>query len=51
MKRGLHIVLLSAVLSSLLLGESNVKLENVTVSANKIEENIQDVPQKYHGDQ
>lgn len=45
MKRGLHIVLLATVLSSLLLGESDVKLDDVTVSANKIEENIKDVPQ------
>jgi iron complex outermembrane recepter protein len=45
MEKRLRIVLLSTVLSSLLFCESDIKLDDVTVSANKMEENIKDVPQ------
>ena len=45
MEKRLRIILLSTALSSLLFCESEVKLEDVTVSANKMEENIKDVPQ------
>jgi len=39
------ITLLSLVATSLLVANDSVKLDDVTVSANKIEENIKDVPQ------
>ncbi len=45
MEKRLRIVLLSTAFSSLLFCESDVKLDDVTVSANKMEENIKDVPQ------
>lgn len=40
-----RILLLSVVAASLLFGGETKKLEDITVSANKVEENIQEVPQ------
>ncbi|MCG3678808.1 TonB-dependent receptor [Aliarcobacter butzleri] len=45
MLKSKKILFLSLVTSSLLFAEETTKLEEITVSANKMEENIQDVPQ------
>lgn len=45
MLKSKKILFLSLVTSSLLFAEETTKLDEITVSANKIEENIQDVPQ------
>ncbi|WP_323591433.1 hypothetical protein [Aliarcobacter butzleri] len=44
MLKSKKILFLSLVTSSLLFSNETTKLEEITVSANKMEENIQDVP-------